>query len=235
MQVRIEPSEVRATEDRTASFVISTGARDSHHTVLNPNAWDLARYQRNPIVGYQHAVWGGNMCADPNPDMVIGTSRVAVEGNRLVATATFEPREINELAEKVWRKIEFGSMRATSVGFTELGEGRWGDGDEAQGGKRETYYFEGQELFEWSVVNMGSNPETVKRDADQRARSFVIRAVAGMRSLGEPVRVEDVMRMTVADALALFDGTRHARALTSPTTAERRQKLVEFIRASLKS
>lgn len=242
MHVRVEPAHIHVpddTEARNAVFTISTGARDSHRTVLNPHAWDLQRYHRNPIVGYQHEVWGGGMCYEPNPDMIIGTSRVTVQGERdatsaaLVADATFEPREINELAEKIWRKIQFGSMRATSVGFMEIGEGKWGDDEEARDGERPTYYFASQELYEWSVVNMGSNPETVKRDANRRARAFVARAVASMRQLGENVSVDDVMRMRVEDALLLFDGTPHARPFKSPTRAEKAARVAEFIRTSL--
>jgi hypothetical protein len=244
MHVRTGPAAVRLpddTEARTATFIISTSARDSHGTVLNQRAWNLDRYQRNPIVGYQHAVWGGGLCNDPSPDMVIGTSRVAIEETRdaadarLIAVATFEPRDINELADKIWRKIQFGTLRATSVGFTEVGEGEWGDDDEARGRENATYYFAGQELYEWSVVNMGSNPETVKRDATARARVFVARAVAALRHLGEPVTVEDVMRMRVSEALVLLDGAPAAQALRDVTREEARQRVPEYIRRVLTS
>lgn len=237
--VRIQANDVRVADPdaRRATFTISTSARDAHGTVLNQNAWNLERYKRNPIVGYQHAVWGAPMCNDPNPDMVIGRSDVRVEGMgrdaRLIADAEFEPREVNELADKIWKKIAFGSMRATSVGFEPIGEGRYGDGEEAHGEANETYYFAGQSLFEWSIVNMGSNPETVKRDAEQRARRFLATAVAGMRSLGQDVRLEDVMSMTVQDALRLFEGSREFAPLRSTTREERRRRVAEYIKASL--
>lgn len=241
MEARVTAgTEVRlpdTPEARAASFVISTAARDSHHTVLDQEKWDLTRYGRNPIVGWHHEVWGGGLCYAPDPDNTIGTSVVALEGAgrtaRLVADATFEPREINELAEKVYRKVLFGSLRATSVGFYELGQGKWGDGDEAEGRENETYYFAGQELMEWSICHMGSNPETVRREATNRARSFLSRAVAGLHALGDDVTLEQVMRMTVADAITLLERQPQSAALLSTSRAERRQKTVDFIRSNL--
>lgn len=240
MEARVGTAEVRLPDDidsRRADFVISTGVRDSHRTVLNQENWDLKRYGRNPIVGWQHEVWGGGMCNPADPDHTIGTSHAYVEGvsrdARLVAEATFEPREINELAEKVYRKVVFGSLRATSVGFYPVGKGRWGNGDEAEGEPRETYYFAGQELYEWSICHMGSNPETVKRDATRRAQQFLARAVAGLRALGDDITVDAVMRMTVADAIRHLEGRPERAAMTSTTRAEKRQKAVDFIRTNL--
>lgn len=238
-ELRVNAGEVRVAsdEERAASFVISTSSRDSHGTILNQEAWQLDRYNRNPIVGYQHAVWGGGMCNDPNPDMVIGRSEVRVEGSgknaRLVADATFEPREVNELADKIWRKIVFGSMRATSVGFSANG-GKWGEDAEAENGSTPTFYFDSQELFEWSIVNMGSNPDTVKRDADQRARRFITSAVAGLRAMGETVEVERVMRMSVREALQLLEGTPAARGFRDATQGEARKTAAEFVRESFR-
>ena len=79
---------------------------------------------------------------------------------------TFEPKEINELAEKVFQKIMFGSLNSVSVGFLPLGKGHWGEGDEAPNEARETYYYDGQELLEISVVNIPSNANATRKGED---------------------------------------------------------------------
>ena len=55
-------------ETRTVQFVISTDSKDRHGTKLNMKNWQLDNFNRNPIVGYQHNVYGDNMCVPPNPD-----------------------------------------------------------------------------------------------------------------------------------------------------------------------
>ena len=45
-------------EKRTITFVASDGTRDSAHTVLNQEGWDLARFNANPVIGYNHEVYG---------------------------------------------------------------------------------------------------------------------------------------------------------------------------------
>jgi phage head maturation protease len=74
---------------------------------------------------------------------------------------TFEPKEINELAEKIYQKVLFGSLRAVSVGFLPIGKGRFGEGADA-----ETYYFAGQQLLEVSVVNIPANPNALRKSME---------------------------------------------------------------------
>lgn len=236
--VRIIDTKPRAAPDveesRRVEFTISTNARDSHHTILNQNAWDLTRYNRNGIVGFDHAVWGGNLCGASDPDVALGPGRAWVENAgtneaRLIGEWTAEPRDINELAERIFRKVLFGTLKATSVGFRDVGVGRWGDGDEAEGAPRETYYFAGQELFEWSIVFMGSNPETVKRSLNAQTRA----AIEYVRAHVPELSTRDVLNMTVRDVLEAVDGKPVKAAFTSTTRAERRQPLEEFVRDSL--
>ena len=81
-ELRVETTATRifanAEETREpAEFILSTYARDSHHTVVNQSNWKLERYLANPVVGYQHQIWGGRgMCEGSDPDDLIGTSRV---------------------------------------------------------------------------------------------------------------------------------------------------------------
>lgn len=187
-------------EGKPIQFVISTDTRDRHRTVLNMDNWNLENYRKNPIVGYQHDVYGNDLCKSADPDYVIGHSKVFIEEKQLIAEPTFEPEEINPLADKIRKKVEFGTLRTTSVGFLPFGEGRYGEDEEAQGKSNETYYYEGQELLEWSVVNIPSNPDAVGRSLrEQRAKVLVnIKRYLG-RSYSE------IENMTVRDALSLIE------------------------------
>lgn len=163
--VRELPRDVDKT--RTIPFVISSSKRDRHGTVVNMRNWSLDNYRMNPIVGYQHDLYGGNFFQPDDPNTAIGYSRIAFEGDYMIGYCTFETEDVNPLAEKIFKKIKFGSIRAASVGFLEVGKGRYGFGDEAKGGKNQTYYYAGQELLEWSVVKIQSNTDAVVQDSDK--------------------------------------------------------------------
>lgn len=158
------------TDTRTVTFVASDGSRDSAHTVLNQAGWDLKRFNANPVIGYNHEVYGAWDTKDV--DFVIGKGRAYVEDGKLLVDITFEPKEINELAEKVYQKILFGSLNAVSVGFLPVGQGRWGDGEEARGEANETYYYAGQELLEISVVNIPANANATRKGEDLAAEEL---------------------------------------------------------------
>jgi hypothetical protein len=242
VHVRMEPTEIRAPENvqesRTIDFVISTASKDSHRTVLNQSNWKLDRYNRNGIVGYQHNVHGGAMCAEPNPDYVIGKATAMPEQDpnragkmRLVSTATFEPREINELADKIFKKVLFGSLSATSVGvlFTQDEKGNYGAygvDEEAKGKPNETFYVYGQELLEWSIVNIPSNPETVKRQFYNDMRA----GIAYVRRVLPELSTRDIMNMTVRDVLAELDGNKDVLPFEDTTRAEINSTLVNYVR-----
>lgn len=147
-------------DDRTITFVASDSTRDSAGTVLNQDNWKLTRFNSNGIIGYQHKVYGGWDDTD-NPDNVIGKGYAYVENGQLMVDITFEPKEINELAEKIYKKVLFGSLRAVSVGFLPIGKGRFGEGADS-----ETYYFAGQELLEVSVVNIPANPNALRKSLE---------------------------------------------------------------------
>lgn len=157
-------SEVRKDETgaRKMTFVASDGTRDSAGTVLNQDGWRLERFNKNGVIGYQHKVYGSWSDTD-NPDNVIGKGYAYVKDGKLLVDVEFEPAEINELAEKIYQKLLFGSLKAVSVGFLPVGRGQWGKDEEAPDGKNPTYYYAGQELLEISVVNIPANPNALKK------------------------------------------------------------------------
>lgn len=156
--------------DRTAEFVISDETPDSYGTVFKISGWDLKRYEKNPVVFYAHRSYSDN------PDMLIGTSEVRVDGNQLIAVVRFESAEINSVAEKVWQKIQAGTLRMASIGANPQ-KGHWGD--EKLGENRDLIYFDEQELLEWSIVPIGSNPEALKRESQtiEEIRAAIIKDI----------------------------------------------------------
>ena len=160
--VRDIPANV--DESRIIEFVITNATKDRHKSVVNPDKWEMTNFLNNPIVGYQHNVYG-SFFSKPDPDMIIGKAvNLRKEGNDWISGVHFEPEKMNKLADKLFNKVKFGTLRAASVGFMEIGDGKFGDGEEGEGKKNETFYFAGQELLEFSIVNIPSNPAATKRD-----------------------------------------------------------------------
>lgn len=193
----------KAEESRTIEFIISSSDKDRHGTVLNMKGWNLENFNLNPIVGYQHNVYGNNLCYPDDPDNVLGPGRAYIEGDKLIGAVTFEKKEINPLAEKIFQKVLNGTLRATSVGFLEVGEGKYGEGEERQGGKNETYFFAGQELLEFSIVNIPSNAKAVGRTMPHHTD-----AALGylMRFMPEHISLKDMKKMTVQEVLDHVQG-----------------------------
>ena len=156
-EIQLRAVSAEMVEKRQAEFVISTEAIDSYGTVFRLDGWDLARYENNPIVLYGHRSWDGN------PDMIIGTGEVFRDGDQLIGRVTFEDADINPLGDKVFRKVQAGTLRMASIGADPT-KGHWGV--EEAGEDPEVLYFDRQELLEFSIVPIGSNPEALKRNAE---------------------------------------------------------------------
>ena len=148
----------RAEDSEVYTFVISDESKDRHGTVILASAWDLENYNKNGIVAYMHDTHDRN-----NPDKIVGIGTVRIEGGQLLADVAFEPLDLNPLADKIRRKIDFGTLSATSVGFIPK-RAHWGV--EEAGEDPKVLYFDEVELLEFSIVNIPSNPNAVRRSAE---------------------------------------------------------------------
>lgn len=160
------PGTVRGTDfqddQREFDFIISSEKRDTYGTIFTSDGWDFSRYAENPLVFFQHRSHSND------PDDLIGVTVKGPWKDQLedgtpiiLARVRFEDAETNPKAEKIRKKIIAGTIRMASVGAN-VTQYRWGDKE--VGEDPETVYFTRQELFEWSVVNLGSNPDaSVKR------------------------------------------------------------------------
>ena len=191
-------------ETRTVEFVASDNSVDSYGTVLPVDKWDLTRFQNNGIVGYMHDVYGDSWTKSADPDDVIGKGVAFVEDEKLVVRITFEPKELNEKADKIFRKLQFGSLHAVSVGFRATAKGH--KGDEERGEDPNVYYYGGQELLEVSVVNIPSNANALKRSIEEERAMW---EVDDTKEISETVEVTETApetdyTSTIARARALL-------------------------------
>lgn len=143
-------------ENREAEFVISSEAVDTYDTIFVAEGCELERYNNNPIVAYGHRTWSDD------PDMILGTSQVRQEGKLTIGKVRFEDVETNPTAEKVFKKIQAGTLRMASIGAN-VKEWRWGDAE--KGENPGVIYFIRWELLEWSIVPIGSNKDALVRNA----------------------------------------------------------------------
>ena len=152
-------------ESRTVEFVASDNSVDSYGTVIPVDKWDLTRFQSNGIIGYMHDVYGDSWTKSADPDDVIGKGEAWIEDDKLIVRITFEPADLNPRSDKIFRKLQFGSLHAVSVGFRATKKGHMGD--EERGEDPKVYYYAGQELLEVSVVNIPSNANALKRSIEE--------------------------------------------------------------------
>ena len=152
-------------ESRTVEFVASDNSVDSYGTVIPVDKWDLTRFASNGIIGYMHDVYGDSWTKSADPDDVIGKGVAFIEDEKLIVRITFEPADLNPRADKIFRKLQFGSLHAVSVGFRATKKGHMGD--EERGEDPKVYYYAGQELLEVSVVNIPSNANALKRSIEE--------------------------------------------------------------------
>lgn len=143
--------------NRQAEFVISSEAKDTYGTVFKMDGWLLERYSQNNLVCYQHRA------SSDDPDNIIGLGEVFVEGDKLIGRVTFEDAETNPKAEKIMRKVHNGTLKMASIGANII-DGRMGKSELNE--DPDIIYFTRQELLEWSIVSVGSNPDALKRNAD---------------------------------------------------------------------
>lgn len=129
-------------EDRTVDFIISTAAKDRDGDTINPKGWILTNFLKNPVVLFGH----------DNRSLPIGKAvNIRLEGGELKASVKFANADMNPLAESVFQMVKAGFLNATSVGFSPV------EFERNDGG----IHFIKQELLEFSIVPIPSNPEAL--------------------------------------------------------------------------
>lgn len=155
-------------ENRDIEFIISNERKDGHGTIIPLKNWDIEDFNKSGAFYYQHLTNGG-LITDSNPDYALGPAIAKLQKDHLAGVGTFETEDINPLAEKIYKKVNFGTMRTTSVGFVPVGDdGHWGL--ERNGEDPTAYYFGAVRLVEWSIVHIPSNPDAIKKSLESMSK-----------------------------------------------------------------
>lgn len=157
--------------DRRKLFTISTAGVDRDNDTIALDGWDLKAYMKNPVV-----LWGHQSYSPP-----IGRSvEIGTEGDALKAVVEFVPADmpmVGEMAEMVFRMVDKGFLSACSVGFRPLEFERSKERDDEDS----WFYpmdFLKQELLEWSVCTIPSNPEATVEPDEERSVAAAARKAA---------------------------------------------------------
>ncbi len=152
-------------EEKWYEFIISDETPDRHGEVIPIKAWRLDNFQKNGIAAYMHETGGA---FESNPDRILGPAKAYVEDGRLVGAMKFEP--FNEFAQKIKQKVDFGTLKAVSVGFIPR-SGHMGKA--VKGEDEHTFYFDEVELTEFSIVHIGANPNAVRKSYGRAIQEYI--------------------------------------------------------------
>jgi HK97 family phage prohead protease len=158
---RITTIEIRADavdekERVIRGVVVSDASLDGHDSVIDPDGWDLTRYEKNPVLLWAHK--GSSPWEAPRPEDVLGTTRTRVDGDRLVSDFVFSRAGVNPQADMVFEQMRDRIIRAASVGF----RAREYHFEDRDGG--EILIVDRAQLVEVSVVPVGSNENALARE-----------------------------------------------------------------------
>lgn len=144
MMIRKRESAAPPPHADPREFVMSDGSVDRMGDVIEPDGWQLDRFQRNPVALFNH-----------NPDFPIGTWRdVGVKKGQL--TGRLELMEpVSYRLKEIHTAVDAGVLRAVSVGFH--------SDDFEPLGKSGGIRFNAAELVECSLVSVPANPNALAK------------------------------------------------------------------------
>jgi HK97 family phage prohead protease len=128
----------------TLSVVASDESVDRYGDIIRASGWELASYERNPVVLFGH-----------NSREIVGTSETRVKGKKLMSDITLAAPGTSPVVDMVRALVSQRILKAVSVGFRPTKEPnvlRDEKNDRVTG-----YEFIGQELLELSLVSVPAN------------------------------------------------------------------------------
>lgn len=195
------------TAKRTALFVASDESLDSHEEVLEQD-WRLDRFRKNPTILWAHDQEQLPIGRGLSAEVVDGELQINVE---------FAPAELNPFAEKVFGMVQADFIRACSVGF------RPGKARREKRAGRDVWVLSENELYELSILPIGSNPNALGKGPDPLA-GMKAAAIAAERA-GAPA-AEDIMADATKEAIELGE-LRVKFAASEKTIADLQTKLTK--------
>ncbi len=148
-------------DSRVRRFRISTETQDRHGDIIRSKGIVLKHFRKNPVVLFAHDAWMPPI--GKSPKITIGDGFVD-------ADVDFFDLETYEFADTIFRIVDKGGLKATSVGFMPLKYERMEEDDEDNISKvRWGIDFKKIDLLEFSIVPVPANPEAVRSVAKSGA------------------------------------------------------------------
>ncbi len=143
-------------------WVLSDMTLDRDMERMDPTGWDLKEYRKNPLVMWSHERW------IPAIGVIKNLKKPKEESGQLTGTVVFDESGTDPLALMIASKVRAGILTKGSVGFRvkmiEILE------DQRDGTR---LIHRKQELVEFSIVNLPSNPSAqVQRMAKDLASEY---------------------------------------------------------------
>ena len=145
------PEEIKVldAEQRIMRFIVSTETVDRDGDILKASGWNLDSYRKNPVVLFAH---------NYTQPAVGKAVNIEVKSKRLVSDVQFAP---TTFGNELWQLYSGGFMRAASVGFKPLEWDEVETADAQDAGYPQGRVYKKQELLEWSLVPVPSNPDAL--------------------------------------------------------------------------
>jgi phage head maturation protease len=139
----------KAADCKGHPWIFSTFDFDRDDEKIDSAGWELDNYLKNPVILWSH----------DNRIPAIGYSEdVGIKNRKLGGNIIFNEKETDPFGWGIGQRVISGVLRAGSVGFLvkriELSEA----------GGKENLIFRNQELLEFSVCNVPSNPFALVQD-----------------------------------------------------------------------
>ncbi len=162
-QARVADSVTKqgGKDSRVRRFRISTETQDRHGDIVRTKGILLKHFRKNPVVLFAHDAWMPPIGKCP---------RIKLGNGVVDADVDFFTEETYEFAETIFKIVEVGGLKATSIGFMPLKHERMGeDDDDNISGSPWAIDFKRIDLLEFSIVPVPANPEAVRSIAKSGA------------------------------------------------------------------
>lgn len=168
-------------DNREVTFVITTEAKDRDGDIIRANGWNFKHWMDNPVV-----LWGHDYSGYPiGKGVKIWTD---TESKKIYSTVKFMEPDLSIEADRVYRMIKAGYLKATSVGFRSSDYEFLKDDDNG-------IEFKEQELLEFSVVTVPANPEALIA-AGIENKDLVLEYAKQARDWATKILAEDEVKET---------------------------------------
>lgn len=181
----IEVEKAENDDDRQFSFLITNETVDRDHEVLLAQGLNKKEFMSNPVVLFNH-----------NPDKVIGNAlSLRRSGNGWKASTRIVKNV--DYAEDVFQLLNQGVLRAVSVGFHVIEERSPTTLDIEKFGKSVRNIISKWELYEFSIVAIGSNPEALRKAT--KNMTITAKDILGDEYVDEEIREKEIVDAEIKD------------------------------------